>query len=125
MSLPLRVMLIAASVLTGFYIRRKLQKSQMQIADVIFWMFFGMVLVFMSIFPDAVIWLTELIGVQSPVNFVFLVVIFLVIVRCFSLSVKVSLLEAKLQQLVEDTAVSKTLEEEKKSSSSAEGIRAE
>lgn len=118
MSLPLRIMLIIASVLTGFYIRKKLQKSQMQIADVVFWMLFGMVLILMSIFPDAVVWLTELIGVQSPVNFVFLVVIFLVIVRCFSLSVKVSLLEAKLQQLVEDDAVSKTLEEEKKAGNS-------
>ena len=114
-------MLIIASVLTGFYIRKKLQKSQMQIADVVFWMLFGMVLILMSIFPDAVVWLTELIGVQSPVNFVFLVVIFLVIVRCFSLSVKVSLLEAKLQQLVEDDAVSKTLEEEKKAGNSSEG----
>ena len=112
-------MLIIASVLTGFYIRKKLQKSQMQIADVVFWMLFGMVLILMSIFPDAVVWLTELIGVQSPVNFVFLVVIFLVIVRCFSLSVKVSLLEAKLQQLVEDDAVSKTLEEEKKAGNPA------
>lgn len=119
MSLPLRIMLIIASVLTGFYIRKKLQKSQMQIADVVFWMLFGMVLILMSIFPDAVVWLTELIGVQSPVNFVFLVVIFLVIVRCFSLSVKVSLLEAKLQQLVEDDAVTKTLEEEKKAGNSA------
>ena len=121
MSLPLRIMLIIASVLTGFYIRKKLQKSQMQIADVVFWMLFGMVLILMSIFPDAVVWLTELIGVQSPVNFVFLVIIFLVIVRCFSLSVKVSLLEAKLQQLVEDDAVSKTLEEEKKAGNSSEG----
>ena len=121
MSLPLRIMLIIASVLTGFYIRKKLQKSQMQIADVEFWMLFGMVLILMSIFPDAVVWLTELIGVRSPVNFVFLVVIFLVIVRCFSLSVKVSLLEAKLQQLVEDDAVSKTLEEEKKAGNSSEG----
>ena len=121
MSLPLRIMLIIASVLTGFYIRKKLQKSQMQIADVVFWMLFGMVLILMSIFPDAVVWLTELIGVQSPVNFVFLVVIFLVIVRCFSLSVKVSLLEAKLQQLVEDDAVSKTLEEEKNAGNSSEG----
>ena len=120
MSLPLRIMLIIASVLTGFYIRKKLQKSQMQIADVVFWMLFGMVLILMSIFPDVVVWLTELIGVQSPVNFVFLVVIFLVIVRCFSLSVKVSLLEAKLQQLVEDDAVSKTLEEEKKAGNSLE-----
>ena len=38
-------------------------------------------------------------------NFVFLVVIFLVIIRCFSLSVKVSSLEAKIDILVEESSV--------------------
>ncbi|MBO6066422.1 MAG: DUF2304 domain-containing protein [Lachnospiraceae bacterium] len=111
MSLPLRVMLIVASILTGFYIREKLKKSQMQIADVLFWLFFAVALIFMSIFPEAVEWFTDLLGVQSPVNFVFLVVIFLVIIRCFALSVKVSHLEAKLDGLVEDVAVDRAIEE--------------
>ena len=112
MSTPLRIMLIVVSVMTGFYIRRKLRKSQMQIADVLFWLLFAVVLIVMSVFPEAVSWFTELVGVQSPVNFVFLVVIFLLIVRCFSLSVKVSSLEAKLDILVEDITVNRAIEEQ-------------
>lgn len=112
MSPILRILLIVASVATGFYIRRKLKKSQMQIADVLFWFLFAMILIFMSVFPEAVEWLTELLGVVSPVNFVFLVVIFLLIVRCFSLSVKVSGLEAKLNNLVEEFGVSRVEEPE-------------
>lgn len=114
MSLPLRVMLIVASVMTGLYIRRKLRKSQMQIADVVFWILFAIAMILMSIFPEAVAWFTEIVGVQSPVNFVFLVVIFLVIVRCFSLSVKVSSLEAKLNDVVESAAVDKAIKEAEK-----------
>ena len=109
MSFPLRAMLIVASILTGFYIRSKIRKSQMQIADVVFWLLFAVALICMSIFPEVVAWFTDLLGVQSPVNFVFLVVIFLVIVRCFSLSVKVSSLEAKLSDLVEDVAVDRSI----------------
>ena len=109
MSFPLRAMLIVASLLTGLYIRQKIRKSQMQIADVVFWLVFALALICMSIFPETVAWFTDLIGVQSPVNFVFLVVIFLVIVRCFSLSVKVSSLEAKLSDLVEDVAVDRSM----------------
>ena len=82
----------------------------MQIADVLFWLLFAVVLIVMSVFPEAVAWFTELVGVQSPVNFVFLVVIFLLIVRCFSLSVKVSSLEAKLENLVEDVSVNRAIE---------------
>ena len=109
MSPILRGMLIVASIATGFYIRAKIRKSQMRIEDVLFWLFFAVILVFMSIFPGAVEWFTELLGVMSAVNFVFLVVIFLLIIRCFSLSVKVSGLEAKLDALVEDVAVDAAL----------------
>ena len=69
-------------------------------------------MILMSVFPEAVAWVTRIIGVQSPVNFVFLVVIFLLIVRCFSLSVKVSSLEAKLDNLVEDVSVCRAIKEE-------------
>lgn len=115
MSPILRVLLIVTSVATGIYIRRKLKKSQMQIADVLFWILFAIILIFMSVFPGAVEWLTELLGVISPVNFVFLAVIFLLLVRCFSLSVKVSGLEAKLNNLVEEFGVNRVEEPNNKS----------
>ena len=83
----------------------------MQIADVLFWIVFATALIFMSVFPEAVAWFTDVVGVQSPVNFVYLVVIFLMIVRCFALSVKVSSLEAKLNDLVEDIAVERNIKE--------------
>ena len=109
MSLPIRILLIIGSLVTGFYIRNRIRKSQMQIGDVLFWLFFAIALIFMSVFPEAVEWFTDLLGVQSPVNFVYLVVIFLVITRCFVLSVKVSQLEAKLSVLVEESSVEKTI----------------
>lgn len=112
MSIPLRIMLIVASILTGIYIRKQLRKSQMRIEDVLFWLFFAVILIFMSVFPEAVAWFTDLVGVQSPVNFVFLVVIFLLLVRCFALSVKVSFLEAKLNEVVETMAINKLIHEE-------------
>lgn len=113
MSLPIRVLLIIGSLVTGFYIRNRIRKSQMKIGDVLFWLLFAVALIFMSVFPEAVEWFTDLMGVQSPVNFVYLVVIFLVITRCFALSVKVSQMEAKLDVLVEDSAVEESIRESK------------
>lgn len=112
MPIILRIMLIVGSVVTGLYIRGKLRKSQMQIEDVIFWFFFAAVLIFMSIFPELIVWFAELIGVDSAVNFVFLCVIFLVIIRCFALSVKVSALEVKIKELTQDVAVRERMEQE-------------
>ena len=45
MTLSLKVVLIVISILTCFYIARKLRKSQMNINDTVFWIFFAIVLV--------------------------------------------------------------------------------
>ena len=51
MTLSLKVVLIVISILTCFYIARKLRKSQMNINDTVFWIFFALVLVLLSVFP--------------------------------------------------------------------------
>ena len=118
MPIILRIMLIVGSLATGIYIRGKLRKSQMQIEDVIFWLFFAAALIVMSVFPEVIVWFAELIGIDSAVNFVFLCVIFLMLIRCFSLSVKVSTLEVKLKELTERLSVKDALiqDEERKES---------
>lgn len=51
----------------------------------------------MSIFPQAVSRRTAVIGVQSLVNFAFLTIIFVLILKLFRLSIKLSQIESKLQ----------------------------
>ena len=105
MSLSLKVVLIVISILTCFYIARKLRKSQMNINDTVFWIFFAIILVLLSIFPGIASWGSRLLGFQAPVNFVFVVVIFLLIFRIFIMSIKISIVEDKLRNLTEEIAV--------------------
>lgn len=105
MSVILRILLLTASIMTASYIARKLRKAQMQVDDATFWLLFSLILVIMSIFPELITGFADLIGVQSPVNFVFLVIIFLLFIRCFILSVRVPGLEEKVKNLVEESAV--------------------
>lgn len=76
MSNCLRIILIMVSVMTYFYIARKLKKSQLQVMDAFFWIVFSFVLMVIGIFPGIAIFLAKIVGIQSPVNFVYLVVIF-------------------------------------------------
>ena len=99
MTLSLKVVLIVISILTCFYIARKLRKSQMNINDTVFWIFFAIVLV--------------LLRFQADVNFVFVVVIFLLILRVFVMSIKISVLEDKLRNLTEEIAVRNNMSEKK------------
>lgn len=105
MSLMLRIILILVSVLTAFWILRKIRKSQVKIEDAVFWLLFSLGLIVMSAFPQLVNWAAELIGVVSPVNFVFLVIIFVLLVKLFLLSIKISQQEHKLQTFVQIYAI--------------------
>ena len=101
MSALLRILLIAASIFYCGWTLYRIYRAQVKIEDAIFWICLSGVLLIMSLFPELVILGTELTGVQSPVNFVFLCMIFILMVKLFHLSMKVSALENKLHELAQ------------------------
>ena len=108
MSLSLRVVLIIFSLLTAFFVFRKIRKSQMQIADTLYWIFFIGFLILLSVFPQIANYACKWVGVASPVNFVFLAIIFLLLLKVFILSVKLSSVDNKLQSFVQEYALDQT-----------------
>ena len=114
MSLILRAMLFCFSLATALYIQHKLQKSQMQVDDTVFWILCSAALMVLSVFPKVAIRCAAKLGVVSPANFVFLVMIFLLFVRCFLLSVKLSNLSERFKSLVEELAVRENLHDKEK-----------
>lgn len=105
MTTILRIVLIVTCFLTCYYALYKIRKSQMQIEDSIFWILFSTILVIISIVPDIAYFLANLLGIGSPVNFVFLAVIFIMIFKIFSMSIKISQLEYKIRNLVQQIAI--------------------
>ena len=97
--------MLIVSILTFIYIARKLKKSQLQVMDAFFWIAFSFVLMVIGIFPNIAIYFAEIVGIQSPVNFVYLVVIFLLLLRTFILTIRLSWLEEKVKNLVEEIAI--------------------
>lgn len=105
MTTLLRTVLIIVCFLTCCYALHKIRKSQMQIEDSIFWILFSVALVVISMFPNIAYFLADLLGVGSPVNFVFLAVIFILIFKVFSMSIKMSQLEYRIKNLVQQIAI--------------------
>jgi len=77
----------------------------MQIEDSLFWIFFSIILVLVSIFPDIAYFISRLLGIGTPVNFVFLAMIFILLFKVFSMSIKISQLEYKIKNLVQQIAI--------------------
>lgn len=107
MSIGFRLILIIFSFLTMFYIVKKIRESKLEIEYSLFWIGFSMLIIFLSLFPKCVYWLTDILEIQSPVNFVYLAIIFLLILKNFAMTLQLSSLENKLKTLVQNIALDK------------------
>lgn len=108
----IRIVLFLGSALSFFIVVRNIKKRKIRMEDGIFWIVIGFMLVVLSIFPQIAVWLAGVFGVQSASNFVFLLVIFLLGAHQFTLSIKISGLNVKLSELVQNEAVTDMLERE-------------
>ena len=98
MSVALRILLIVVSVMNTLNILRRIRKSKLQIEYSIFWLLFSMVLIVISVFPQIVIKLAQLIGFQSPANMVFLF-------KSFQSTLEISQLQYKIEELTQKIAL--------------------
>ena len=105
MTLALRIVLISASVFVSFYALGKIRKAQLNIDDAFYWIFFSVLLLVMSIFPVIPYYLSMWIGIESPSNFVFLFMIFMLLARLFTNSIELSVQKRRLNNLIQKIAI--------------------
>lgn len=121
MTTMLRTILVIMCLMTYCYTLHKIRKSQMQIEDSIFWIIISALLVLVSIFPDIAYRISDCLGIGAPVNFVFLSMIFILLFKVFSMSVKMSQLEYKIKNLVQQIAIKNLELEDMKSEAGNRG----
>ena len=101
----IRVCLILGSVLTAFFVLRRIRQAKVQIEDTIYWLAVAFVLLVLAIFPDIAFWASRMLGFVSPINFVYIVIIFFLIVKQFFMSIKISQLDSKVRILTQRIAL--------------------
>ena len=123
MTWTLRILLIAASLMASVGVIGRIRKAKMQIEDAVFWVLFSLLLLLLSLCPPLLFFFTNLLGMQSPANLLFLVIIALLLLKIFSMSVKLSLLEGRIAELTENIALKERFAEEEHSGCQAEESR--
>lgn len=114
MAIAFRITLIIVSVFTLLYMCKKVKQEKLQIEYSIFWTLFAIMLVLFSIFPQIADWMSELVGVYSTTNFIFLLIIFILLVKCFQLTMDISKLDNKVKELVQKIAIDEKEKREQK-----------
>ena len=105
MSPVFQVLLIFGAVLMTYYILKRIRQSKLQIEYSIFWIVFSAILLVFSIFPFLVALLTRMIGMELPVNFIFLFFILILILKAFFQTIETSALENKVRNLTQRLAI--------------------
>lgn len=105
MTITLRIILLIVSVLNCIWTLSGIRKARIKIESSIFWIVFSVVLLIISFVPELVKLGADLLGVQTSSNFVFLVIIFLLMIKLFRLSMHFSQLEKKIDYLVQRYAI--------------------
>lgn len=108
MPLGLRLFLIVGSLAAAVNVLRRVRKSRMTMENSIFWVLFSLVLVLLGAIPEIAEWFSGLLGVQSPVNLVYLMVIFLLLVRVFIQDQRLARQESQITRMAQTMAIGET-----------------
>lgn len=108
-----RVVLILVSAGTMMMMIQKIRKAKLQIEDAIFWVLVSMMFVVFSLFPPVADFLAHMLGIYATVNFLFLFMIFLLLMRVFSMTIRMSQQETKLKELAQKLALYELEQREK------------
>ena len=105
MSPVFQVLLIMGAVCMTYFIMKKIRQSKLQIEYAIFWIIFSVILLVFSVFPFLVAMMTRAIGMELPVNFIFLLFILILILKAFFQTIETSTLENKVRNLTQRLAI--------------------
>ncbi len=105
MSNSLRTILLIAAAVSACWILYQIRRLKIKLDHAIYWIVFAVLLAVLGIFPEVTYWLTRKLGMMSPANLIFLVIIFLLLVKVFTLSMLTSQLEDKITVLSAEVAL--------------------
>lgn len=114
MAIQFRLLLVIASLLLCIYLIHKIKQAQMKIEDSIYWIFISLCFLLLSFFPNLATIVSKWIGIESTVNLVFLVIIFMLLIKLFFQSIKISQMEYKICSLVQENALKSYEDTERK-----------
>lgn len=105
MSIYLRITLLVAILVYFLCIFYLLKKKRLELRYTLLWIFGGIVMIFILLFPNVITFLLKYTGIAEEVNAVFASVIFIMIIILISITSIVSKLNSDLRRLIQKCAL--------------------
>lgn len=105
MPIQLRILLVAGALVALGTVCQKIRKRKILMSDAISWVVTSVIVVIVAIFPGIAVFLSNLFGIGSPSNFVFLLAIAILLLKVFSNSAEISILKHRVEELAQELAL--------------------
>ena len=105
MILNLRLFLIIASIVLFVIVAQNVVKNKLLVKYSLLWILLSLILIVLSVFPDISFLFSDLLGFEKTSNFIFLVIMAIIILICLSYSITLSNMNKKLIKIVQTLAI--------------------
>ncbi|PYY29628.1 DUF2304 domain-containing protein [Paenibacillus illinoisensis] len=106
-SLKLQIILVVGSVLSFLILLNLLRRYRLELKYSMLWIFIMIFVMILSLFPKMFTHVANTLGIEMPVNALFFLAIFGMIVILFSLTVEISRATLKIKELSQELGIMK------------------
>ena len=104
-SLKLQILMLIAIAVYYILLWILLRKRSLNLKYTLLWIFSGLVMFIMGVFPKILSWLSGQVGIETPTNALFSIMFFCIIIILMSLTSIVSKLNNKSKKLIQTIAI--------------------
>lgn len=112
MSILLRIEMIILSIFFLCIVFRTVVRKKLQVQYALIWFVLAIGTFLLAVIPGAAEFLSGLVGIKTPSNFIYLLAILALLALTFSLTIIVSKQALKLKKIIQLVSVEETLEKE-------------
>lgn len=107
MNSRLQIIMIVASLIFLFYIVMMLRNRKIELKYTLAWLFAGLCLIIVAVFPGLLRLLSNLLNIVEPVNTLFLFIIFFLLLILFTLTIAISRNAIRVKTLTQEIGMLK------------------
>ncbi len=100
-----QIIILIAVCIYFFVLIHLLKKRTLNLKYTLLWIFFGMIMLLLAVFPNLLNWASTTVGVYEPTNALFAIVFFCMIMILVSLTAIVSKMKERIKRLTQTIAL--------------------
>ncbi len=107
MELLLQIILIVGTSVFFVYIINMVRLRRLELRYTLLWLFTSVSFIVMAIFPGIIEWIAQILHIKEPVNALFLITLFFLILIIFSLTVAIGVKSRSITTLTQEIGIMK------------------